>query len=100
MLGHVRQRLEIAHRVHRLDGVFALVVLAGLLVEHALRIQPEVLDHEGVHRLPLQELVAVAFLGEVRVLRLGLRAAVFLNGADERVLDLRRVLRPVAADGN
>ena len=53
MLGHVRERVEGAHRGRLLDGVFALVERAGFFVQHTARVEAEVLDHEGVHRLAL-----------------------------------------------
>ena len=39
VLGHVRERVEGTHRGHFLDGVFALVELTGIFVQHAARVE-------------------------------------------------------------
>ena len=97
---HVGQSVEVSHRGDLFNGVFVLVELAGFFIQHTICIEAEMLDHERVHRLALDILVAVFFIREVGVLRLGLCVVVFVDRPDERVLNLRRVFCPVATHGN
>ena len=92
--------MEVSHRGDLFNGVFVLVELAGFFIQHTICVEAEMLDHERVHRLALDILVAVFFIGEVGVLRLGLCVVVFVDRPDERVLNLRRVFCPVATHGN
>ena len=71
MLRHRTIRGEDTHSIGRFDRIRALIVELGSGIVDASLVELEMLDHEGVHRLSLEELVAVLLVWEVRVLDVG-----------------------------
>ena len=97
---HRRAGLKSPHLGASLHGCSALVKFPGRLVKHPGRIQPQVLDHEGIHRLAFGDLVAMPFLGEMGILDIRFLAEIAVDTTDIGILDLWRILGPVTTDRN
>ena len=100
VFGHIGQSIESSHGADFLDCIFSLVILPRLEIKHAFGVQLEVLDHKGIHSLSLDILVTVILPWEMGILDLVKGAKILVHRLSLRILDLRRILGPVAPHGN
>ena len=100
MFGHVGHAIEGSHGLDLFNGVLGLVEFSGIGIKHPLCIQSEMLDHERVHGLSLDVLVAVLLPWEMGILHLVKSVKILVHRLSVGVFDLRRILRPVPPHGN
>ena len=77
-----------------------LIVQLSVCIKHTLRIELEVFDHERIHGLPLQILIAMFATRVMDVLDVRLFAKELEHIANVGVLDVGCVFCLITSDGN